>query len=152
VAYYYNLNTGYMADQHDSTDFKDHVGKNNEAVKILFGTEDTDDPNVQRGHVMISDVIQEESGKPTDKILNHVSIDRFTGGAIDGALFSEKVTDCGDDNFVLTIMVEKKAIGEEIIRKSLESALDDICHGLLPLGGGVNRGNGVFIGDLTKED
>jgi len=49
-------------------------------------------------------------------------------------------------------MVEKKAIGEEIIRKSLESALDDICHGLLPLGGGVNRGNGVFIGDLTKED
>src|SRR5574344_20880 len=152
VAYYYNQKTNYWADLQETDDYEKHVGKNNKAVKALFGTEDTDDPHVQRGHVMISDVIQKESGKSTDKILNHVSIDRFTGGAIDGALFSEKVSDCSNDNFALTIMVEKNAIEDKKVKESLESALDDICNGLLPLGGGVNRGNGVFTGKYKQED
>lgn len=151
VAFYYNQKTGYMADEHDAEDFKEHVGNKNKAVIALFGTEDTEDPDIQRGNVMISDIIQ----KPTTfkgKMLNHVSIDRFTGGAIDGALFSEKVTDGKDSSYDLHIMVNKKAIKSENVKESFESALDDICNGMLPLGGGVNRGNGVFSGTKIVEE
>lgn len=151
VAFYYNQKIGYMSDEHDAEDFKNHVGNKNKAVIALFGTEDTEDPDIQRGNVMISDIIQ----KPSDlkgKILNHVSIDRFTGGAIDGALFSEKVTDGNGSSYDLLIMVNKKAFKTENVREAFESALDDICNGMLPLGGGVNRGNGVFSGIKIVEE
>lgn len=36
------------------------------------------------------------------------------------------------------------------VQQAFESALKDICTGMLPLGGGVNRGNGVFKGSVTK--
>lgn len=151
VAFYYNQKTGYMADEHDAEDYKNHVGNKNEAVIALFGTEDTEDPDIQRGNVMISDIIQKSSNLK-GKILNHVSIDRFTGGAIDGALFSEKVTDGSGSSYDLLIMVNKKAFKTENVRESFESALDDICNGMLPLGGGVNRGNGVFSGTKIVEE
>jgi hypothetical protein len=31
-------------------------------------------------------------------------------------------------------------------------SLDDICKGILPLGGGVNRGHGIFSGTIKKEE
>ena len=36
------------------------------------------------------------------------------------------------------------------VKKAFEDSLKDVCMGLLPLGGGVNRGNGCFSGILTK--
>jgi CRISPR/Cas system CSM-associated protein Csm3 (group 7 of RAMP superfamily) len=146
VAFYYNQLTGYMADQNEPEDYKNHVGNKNDAVVALFGTEDTGDPNIQRGNVMISDVIQKTPDcKKHEKILNHVSIDRFTGGAIDGALFSESVTDGRESEFSLRIMVNDKVLEKEPVKESFEKALNDIRSGMLPLGGGVNRGNGIFI-------
>lgn len=38
------------------------------------------------------------------------------------------------------ILVEKEALQDEDVRKAFEKALQDICDGLLPLGGGTNRG------------
>jgi CRISPR/Cas system CSM-associated protein Csm3 (group 7 of RAMP superfamily) len=146
VAFYYNQLTGYMADQNEPEDYKNHVGNKNDAVVALFGTEDTGDPNIQRGNVMISDVIQKTPDcKKHEKILNHVSIDRFTGGAIDGALFSESVTDGRESEFSLRIMVNDKVLEKEPVKESFEKALNDIRSGMLPLGGGVNRGNGIFM-------
>ena len=39
---------------------------------------------------------------------------------------------------------------KEKILKAFETALTDLCKGYLPLGGGVNRGNGTFKGSLKK--
>ena len=47
-------------------------------------------------------------------------------------------------------MIADEAIADENVRTAFESALKDIATGMLPLGGGVNRGNGVFIGKATK--
>lgn len=153
VAFYWNKHQHVYAENfHSDEERKKVVGKNNEAVKRLFGSEGerTTDGNMKdqlRGNLIFSDVIKESM---TDKILNHVAIDRFTGGAIDGALFSEKTT-CGKGKeFVFTILANNKALNGEHIQKSLEDALKDICKGLLPLGGGVNRGNGVFTGILLQ--
>jgi hypothetical protein len=37
------------------------------------------------------------------------------------------------------------------IKEAFENTLDDLCSGMLPLGGKVNRGHGVFEGSWTKE-
>ena len=130
------------------------VGTNNPAVKALFGSEGEKDANNKmvnqaRGNVLFSDVIEK---KLDDKILNHVAIDRFTGGAIDGALFSEKTTYGKDQQFTLSILVKSDALKDETIKNAFEEAMKDICKGMLPLGGGVNRGNGVFTGSLFEND
>ncbi len=174
VAYHYNRLTGQFADKLPNADIKKEIekitGKNNLAVKCLFGSEgntsekgekQTEKGRAIRGNVMISDVI-ETKGKNPDKLLNHVAIDRFTGGAMDGALFTEKVNDEHGREFQIEIVVDKANVQSlfnkenktdaniENIYTALECALNDICDGMLPLGGGVNRGNGIFTGTRNK--
>lgn len=147
VAFYWNKLNSYFAGNPQAV-----TGKDNEAVRLLFGSEgervNGKMINQLRGNLIFSDVIE---AKPvTDKLLNHVSIDRFTGGAMDGALFSEKTTYGKGHTFEMTIFADKKILeSNETVKAALESTLKDICKGLLPLGGGVNRGNGVFKGSLS---
>lgn len=156
VAYHYNRLTGVFAEKLTTDDErKKVVGKNNEAVKELFGSEGERGENSnemkdqKRGNLLFSDVIMDK--KMNDKILNHVAIDRFTGGAIDGALFSEKTTYGKGQEFTMTILADNSALKGKV-KEALEESLKDICKGLLPLGGGVNRGNGVFTGSLKQQD
>ena len=146
---------------------KAHVGKNNEAVKTLFGLEGESDKtkenkvlkNQIRGNVIFNDIIENKE-ECHDKILNHVAIDRFTGGAIDGALFTEKTTYGKGQYFSTDIIIDNKTmdayknsypdIYPDII-DAFERALTDVVTGILPLGGGVNRGNGCFNGIITKD-
>lgn len=147
TAFYYNKINGLFA---DTPNTKAKVGSNNLAVKTLFGSDDSDNP--QRGKVLFSDIIEVPKTKLETKILQHVSIDRFTGGAVNGALFTEEVV-CGDNQpYTFKLMVEKSAIKDEAIRKAFHLALRDLTIGMLPLGGGVNRGNGCFTGTLERTD
>lgn len=156
VAFHYNkFKHVYAENLATDEERKNVVGKNNEAVKALFGSEGEKDTNnkminLLRGNLLFSDIIKDELTDESDKILNHVAIDRFTGGAIDGALFSEKTTYGKGQELVLTILAKETALDDEMVKDSLEAAMIDICKGLLPLGGGVNRGNGVFTGSLFE--
>lgn len=158
VAFHYNKTNHVYAENFTTDEEREKVvGKNNEAVKALFGSEGEKDAdnkmiNQQRGNLLFSDVIKDELTDESDKILNHVAIDRFTGGAIDGALFSEKTTYGKGQEFILTILVKESALKGEKVKDSLEAAMIDICKGLLPLGGGVNRGNGTFSGSLFENN
>lgn len=153
VAFHYNKLTNVFATKELNLD--NHVGENNEAVKTLFGSKgesvNNKTENQLRGNVIFSDII--EKREITDKILNHVSIDRFTGGAIEGALFTEKTTFGKGLTFETKILVHEAAFnGNENIKKAFKLALNDIVTGMLPLGGGVNRGNGVFTGKITDKN
>jgi hypothetical protein len=147
VAYHWNKHNGYyIGDERAKT------GSENFAVKCLFGSEgervDNQMQNLTRGNVLFSDVI--ESLPTRDTVLHHVKIDRLTGGAINGAFFSEKTTFGKQIPITLKLLVNNAALNQEI-QIVLENALMDICKGLLPLGGGVNRGNGIFTGTLLRE-
>lgn len=126
----------------------------NEAVQALFGYESQSEKSQLRGALLFSDIIDEPV---QSKILNHVSIDRLTGGAIDGALFSEKVQYADGREFKTTIYLSNGDFEYNLkeleledkkdkILEAFECALKDLCEGYLPLGGGVNRGHGRFIG------
>ncbi|MDL2213250.1 RAMP superfamily CRISPR-associated protein [Bacteroides sp. OttesenSCG-928-E20] len=145
VAYYYNQSTGYFAT-------KEHVAdKNREnlAVTALFGR--AKDEEQTRGNVLFSDVIEVNPNGWQKKIFNHVSIDQFTGGSVDAALFSEEAVWKEGTGFVLKLWVNKKALEDKDIETAFDKALLDVCTGMLSLGGATNKGYGAFIGKLTKD-
>ena len=156
LAFHYNkLKKIFADDLPEGKKITDYVGKNNEAVKAVFGSEgekgsDGKMQNKQRGNVLMSDIIQDAT--VSSKILNHVSIDRFTGGAIDGALFNEETLYAKGQSFNLKLIVNNDAFKDKDVQTAFENSLRDLCSGLLPLGGGVNRGNGCFEGTIKKTE
>jgi CRISPR/Cas system CSM-associated protein Csm3 (group 7 of RAMP superfamily) len=155
LAFHYNkLKKIFADDLPEGKKIDDFVGKNNEAVKAVFGSEGDSVggkiTNKMRGNVLMSDIIQEAA--ISTKILNHVSIDRFTGGAIDGALFNEETLYGRGQSFNLKLIVNNDAFKDEDVQTAFEDSLRDLCSGMLPLGGGVNRGNGCFKGTMKKTE
>ncbi len=152
VAFHYNKLNKIFADKIPQEELEKYTGKNNTAIRVLFGSEansnDTKESseNQMRGNVIFYDIIK--SVDHQDKILNHIAIDRFTGGCIDGALFSEKITYANHHPFEIKILVNNIAFKEDNVKEAFENSLKDICNGMLPLGGGVNRGHGCFKGEL----
>lgn len=150
VAYHWNkINKLYAEDNNGKVEDK------NDAVVKLFGSSGSNSEVIIRGNVLLSDVILNPSANDRDKlkdnkILNHVTIDRITGGTIAGHLFTEKVTHRPQQSFKETLYVNAEVLRDENIKQALERSLQDICDGLLPLGGGTNRGHGIFTGSIIK--
>ena len=133
TTYHYNLNSKlYIGDE-----------KAREVINELFGEAKNSKKEIDgsKGKVLFSDVYKLDRGEK--KIFDHVAIDRFTGGGIDGALFQEK-TVAQYDEWSVEILLENGV--EEVYVKALELALDDVCSGMLPLGGATTKGHGVFTG------
>jgi CRISPR-associated RAMP protein len=169
TAYYYNKECGIFAENLSPEDFNKHVGKRNKAVFALFGCEGNEDKTQpteaptgertdgkRRGHVLFADIIRNKEEKTDKKIHNHVKIDRFTGGAIDGALFDEEALIVHPDEpekleLELLVDVDELINKDQRIIPAFEEALKDVCKGMLPLGGNVNKGYGQFEGKLLKD-
>ena len=149
TTYHYNRLKKRFVDG-SNPDKKPKIGRESEVIRDLFGYESQDEKLQKRGNVIFNDIIQ--CSLP-EKVLNHVSIDRFTGGAIESALFDEKVLFGNGESFTTEIMVDKTAIDKDRdYRQAFECALKDLIDGILPLGGGVNRGNGCFGGSVKEID
>ena len=158
TCFHFNKLDKIYADNIDKDNFdelsKEYIGENNTAVASLFGVGGGKD-DARRGRVIIDDLYFSEEEINNEKILNHVAIDRFTGGALEGALFSEKVSQLKKETsgIELNIWVEKgkeEKDKDQNIEKAFEEALKDICKGLLPLGGMTTKGHGIFRGTLSK--
>ena len=137
TAYHYNLQNGLF------------VGDNEARLVIseLFGEAKNSKKEIEgsRGKVLFSDLFKLD--REESKIFDHVAIDRFTGGGLDGALFQEKTT-AQSDVWELEILLENGV--EELFVEAFERALDDVCSGMLALGGATTKGHGVFSGSWSK--
>lgn len=144
VAFHYNRLAGNFASA--ERDPAECTGDRNSAVRDLFGFS-KDGNEGQRGRVLIGDLFVDDPGTP--KILNHVSIDRFTGGALvlQGALFDEKPFWKGEGFRLDVAVAESGKVENPIVRKALACALEDLASGRLALGAGSGRGNGFFRAD-----
>lgn len=169
TAFHYNKKCGIFAENLSPEDFNKHVGKRNKAVFALFGSEGNEDEpqpteaptgertdGKRRGHVLFADIVKQRKGQTDKKIHNHVKIDRFTGGAIDGALFDEEALIVHPDEpeklvLELLVDVDERINEDQRIIQAFEEALKDVCEGMLPLGGNVNKGYGQFEGKLYKD-
>ena len=135
------------------------VGEKNNAVKTLFGS-GKNSPNTNkknnnqvdlaekedkgaRGKVLFSDFYLAEA-KVSTKVFNHVALDRFTGGARDGALFTEELS-ASKAEIKIKLFVEPSAFADDpLVKEAWEAALADLDSGQLQLGGSSNKGHGVF--------
>lgn len=170
TAFHFNKLAERFANEMPAEELANHSGKHNEAVCALFGSEGNDDKyesnkkenatercdGKRRGHVLFSDIIKLKNKKTDKKIHNHVKIDRFTGGAIEGALFDEEalITHPNEPEKLeleLLVDVDERINEDQRIILAFEETLKDVCKGLLPLGGNVNKGYGQFEGKLLKD-
>jgi CRISPR/Cas system CSM-associated protein Csm3 (group 7 of RAMP superfamily) len=164
TAFYYNKLIENYVDKIDKQD--DYIMENNKAVSEIFGiAKDSPKENFNKalehnkkylkldkvsgakGKILISDLFKLNQNQ--EKVFDHVKIDRFTGGAIDGALFQEKLIAQKDD-WNIEILLKSDEIKDEDVINAFESALKDITTGMLPLGGSTMKGHGVFGGNLYK--
>lgn len=78
----------------------------------------------------------------------HVAIDRFTGGARDGLLFTDEVLEEG--TFVITVEPAEILTPEKTaeVRAVLRLVLEDLNDGIAGIGAGVARGYGSVAPDL----
>ena len=164
TAFHYNKIKKKFADNITDKKYLELLDVYNEAVNELFGAEvgvenigKKGDENYKerfgtRGKVIIDDIFLKNDKR--DKIFNHVAIDRFTGGAMDGALFSEKVSyfENENDTVNIEITVDNSEKFSDNVLDAFEETLKDVCKGLLPLGGMTTKGHGIFTGKLLKNE
>lgn len=159
--------THFYINKHLGNFIGENNGMDKKATQIhatLFGSAESSDKSNQKsqatkGRILINDIYLDFDKNKDSHLFAHNSIDRFTGGTIDGALFQEKANI--SPAFKLDIFVanatniadsqdlnQKKCF--DIAIKSFENALKDICTSLLPLGAANSKGHGFFSGDLEK--
>ena len=139
TTYHYNLQTAlYIGNSEAKESIKEIFGEAKNSKKDIDGA---------KGKVLFSDCFKT---KNDTKVFDHVSIDRFTGGALDGALFQEK-TLADDGTFYNIEILLHKDLENSKEQKAFEDALTDITTGMLPLGGSSTKGHGVFTGSWSKD-
>ncbi len=75
-------------------------------------------------------------------LLQHVSLDRFTMGPMDGLLYDEAPVAKGP-TLRMVFLLDERGIST-LARQSFHEALLDLAEGRLALGAGSNRGHGYF--------
>jgi CRISPR/Cas system CSM-associated protein Csm3 (group 7 of RAMP superfamily) len=138
------------------SEIEEITGNKNKAVRELFGfvddiSKETTDSraarkpsNAARGRFLPDDLFLIKEIIP-QQLINHVSIDRFTGGAMDSALFNERPFWQGNFPDLKFLILEPDKISRET-RQALKATLDDLVEGRLSLGAGAGRGLGFFEG------
>jgi CRISPR/Cas system CMR subunit Cmr4 (Cas7 group RAMP superfamily) len=121
------------------------------AVTALFGeAKDARGADGEPGRVFLSDLyLRDTQSRPGH--LDHVCIDRFTAGPMDGMLFGEAPLFAGEQEIVVEVVVDRRGLQAADLRL-LDRALRDLAGGRLALGGGANRGHGYFRGRLEPDD
>lgn len=134
VAYHYRCLTGAFA----GADVASSSPESCPAVQQLFGHAEGNDGLA--GVLGFHDLLLEDAATTQ---LMHNRIDRFTGGVINGALFSEEVLWQTRLGLRIAILPGAERV-DAVAWRALEHTLDDLANGWLPLGANGSRGLGVF--------
>ena len=110
-----------------------NYGVDETIIDELFGTKN------KKSKVVFSETILDDA---ITKVISRNSIDRFSGGTVDNALFTESV--CYGGKGVLNIVVPKYKEEYKKAYKALCAAIADLNEGLLAIGGETSIGHGLF--------
>lgn len=133
------------------------VGEEDKARNLIvsiFGGENVDDQGneiLQASRLLVQETVIEPETAVTNLVQNRVSIDRFTGGARDTALFNEQPVFAKEETIVTVDLHLRKP--EEMVEKESEARiglllllLKDLWTEDLPLGGESSVGRGRLKG------
>ena len=111
----------------------------------LLGFIDGDTKTAQAGRLIVLDSPVRHDHTV---IRTHNSIDRFTGGVRDGALYSEELL--YQPTFELQLYLTPGEPLSDELNGALLDTLNDIKFGLLPIGAGAGRGTSMVMPDSSK--
>ncbi|KOP23927.1 hypothetical protein AMR41_23580 [Hapalosiphon sp. MRB220] len=117
------------------------IQKNTNIVNAIFGFVDENTKKAKASRLIVDEV---EINNTTDLVQNRIAIDRFTGGALHGALFNEQPV-FGNDETSLVIKLELRQPKHYEIGLLL-LLLKDLWTGDLPVGGTSSIGRGRLQG------
>lgn len=149
VYHYCRLKMHWAESKIDTDPWDDVVG-------ALFGNEGADkNDDAKAGSLWFEDIYIPVDDKDFKwGIKHHNRIDRFTGGVIKGALFTEEwLWQTSILAQIYLKLPEHKTDFDDDSLKALTMACEDICQGRLPLGAGGSRSMGVFrgMGEFTGD-
>lgn len=112
-------------------------------IDYVFGYVNKESKEANGSDIIIAESIIRDNGGAKTKLLpqTRVKIDRFTGGAVDSALFNEKAQYFGKTN--LEIKISNNSNSNFVIGLLL-LLIKDISNGLLPIGGETSIGRGIM--------
>ena len=119
----------------------------NAAVRELFGyveEKKSDAAHAKIGKIIIEDDVFFDLPNVPRKFMNHVVIDPHSGGTTGGGLFTEEVLSSKCNIPPITILITNKSEISDDAMQAFRRSVRDLQNGFLPLGGGTNRGNGIF--------
>jgi len=157
LTFHDNRINGQFTDKMDSDERQAAVDRKNTPIarQLLGFASDTDKSqdgtrksDGAAGQVLINDVYLD--GPVQTSKLWHNKIDRFTGGVIDSALYSEEVLYQPEFTFSLTFLKPEEAT--PVARQAIKATLEDLCQGRLSLGASGSRGLGSCTGNIDWSD
>jgi len=117
------------------------IGADTNIISDIFGFVDEQTKKAKASRIIVDEV---EINESTDLIQNRIAIDRFTGGALHGALFDEQPI-FGNDKTNLEIKLTLRQPKDAEIGLLL-LLLKDLWTGDLPVGGSSSIGRGRLQG------
>jgi len=114
----------------------------------LFGAKAEKNTQQGIGGLLIDDVYLPNHSTP--KIMMHNKIDRFTGGVMNGALFSEELLYQDTLNISMYFDPHKLKLLNTCVQNAFIKAIQDLCEGRLSLGAGSAKGHGYFTGESAS--
>lgn len=124
--------------RHRAVKIVNTLGIENDIVDKVFGTEK------KASRLTVYESVIENT---QDLVQNRIAIDRFTGGALDGALFAEQPVCPIPENQVKLKLQLKQASSSEV--GLLMLLLKDLWTGDLTIGGGASIGRGRLQGKFA---
>lgn len=144
IAYHYRKHTQKWAHTMANDAHQDWQARPAELGDLL-GFIDGDTKTAQAGRLIVLDSPVRHDHTV---IRTHNSIDRFTGGVRDGALYSEELL--YQPTFELQLYLTPGEPLSDELNGALLDTLNDIKFGLLPIGAGAGRGTSMVMPDSSK--
>lgn len=116
-----------------------------ELTKNVFGDVDQKKKTQKKSSVYFGESIIKNS---VMKVITRNSIDRFSSGTKDGALYTERT--CYNGNCELSIFIRKDISDLEKIMKLMSAVICDLDRGYLSVGGLTAVGRGMFSVEAIK--
>lgn len=107
-------------------------------LRELLGDASQEEGRLLAGKLIVEDVVV---SNVNPMVRTHTSIDRFTGGVRDGALYSEEVL--WQPQFTVKLHLLPNTVLSPELKEALTATLEDLKLGLLPLGAGSGRGSSL---------
>jgi hypothetical protein len=125
---------------------KESLEHGTEDERELFG-EIRSEEGGRPGRVLLEDARVSPGDGVAFAVFQHVCLDRFTQGPMDGLLFDELAVHGG--RIEMAVVLRTEGLSREA-RQAFSRALDDLCAGRLGIGTG--RSHGRFEGSVVWED